>query len=159
MEKRKHKFNIFDVIVILLAAAAAFGIWKIATGGGEVREVTLSFVMQSAPVPEDVADNVAAGDGVYDKESGALIGRVVTCDSRQALYTGTSKSGASATSDYPGFRTLYITCTAEARADSGSFVSGGVTVSAGRKYTLMLPHLYCEAECISVESEELSDGK
>ncbi len=159
MEKRKHKFNIFDVIVILIVAAAAFGIWKIASGGGEDVRAAVNFVMQSAPVPEDVADNVAPGDGVYERESGALIGRVVTCDSRSALYTGTAKDGSSVTSDYPGYKTLYITCTADAGQRGGAYVSGGVTLSAGNKYTLMFPRLYCEAECISVETEALPERK
>ncbi|MBR6916860.1 MAG: DUF4330 family protein [Clostridia bacterium] len=162
METRKHRFNIVDVIVILLvlAAAALIGI-KLFAAEEEQNRVELTFVMQTLQadidtmIPDELSPNVKEGDAVYDAESGRRIGTVVTCDSRPARYTGMSKSGNTVVSDVSGYKTLYITCTAQGYEDPDAYYSDGVMISTGKQYRLMLPDLVCDVECISVESGEI----
>ena len=154
MEKRKHRFNIVDLVLILIIAAlAALLIWRAVSGSSEQTKVGLTYVMQTLQgsvdemIPEEMAGNIQPGDGVFDSESGRRIGTVVTCDSRPAQYTASNGT----VTEVAGYRTLYITCEAEALDEGGKLSVGGVPGSTGKTYTLMFPRLTCGAECISVE--------
>lgn len=151
MEKRKHKFNIVDVIVIvLLAAGVAALVYHFAKGGAPDKTVSLTYVMQTDMVPEELSDNVAVGDAVYDGATGRKIGEVAACDSRPAQHTGTAANGSQVVSEVAGYRSLYVTCEATCPAGGDGFSVDGVAISSGCRYTLMFPSLYCEAECVSV---------
>ncbi len=153
MEKRKHKFNIIDVVVILVIAAAVFFIVRALISKGGENTVGLTYVMQTKHgsvddmIPEEMAANIQPGDAVFEKESGKRIGTVIACDTRPAQYT--SSNGT--VTEVAGYKTLYITCEATALDEGGKLSVNGVAVSTGKTYTLMFPDLYCSAECISVE--------
>ena len=152
MEKRKHRFNFIDaVLIVLIIACAVLIFFKVRGERAAEKNVTLSFVMQSEMISEDMAANVKAGDPVFDRETGVKIGEVSACDSRPAQYTGHSKSGAAVVSEVPGYRSLYITCEASGSDSGDEYKIGGVAISSGKTYSLMMPLLYCEAECIAVE--------
>ena len=155
MEKRKHSFNIVDLVVILITAAlAVLAVFRITGKEGDKTKVSLTYVVQTLQgtvddmIPEEMASNVKPGDGVFDSESGRRIGTVVTCDSRPAQYV--SSNGT--VTEVAGYKTLYITCEAEALDEGGKLSVDGISVSTGKTYTLMFPNLYCRVECISVES-------
>ncbi len=153
-EVRKHRFNIVDVVAILLLGAVIAAFVIRFSDKKEESRVDLVYVMQTLQgsvdemIPEELAGNIEPGDAVYDKDTGKRIGTVLTCDSRPAQYTSASKG---TTSEVAGYRTLYITCEATAEDEGGKYTVGGVAVSTGRTYTLMFPGLCCKAECISVE--------
>ena len=145
METRKHRFNIIDVLALILIAGAIVLLVLHLTGGtGRDEHVKLTFVMETlrdtpdGTVPEGLAANVAPGDAVYDAETGRRIGTVTDCGSRLEI------------SGYEKHYTLSITCEADCVRTS-SYESNGVVISVGRRYTLMLPNLYCRAECIFAE--------
>ncbi len=157
MEKRKHRFNVVDVIVILLIAAAAVLLILGTRPKGETGRISLTYVMQTLQgsvddmIPEEMASNVSAGDDVFDGETGRKIGKVASCDSRPAQYTSATTGNVS---EVAGFKTLYITCEAQATEEGGSYSVGGVAVSTGKVYTLKFANFYCKAECISVDGAE-----
>ena len=153
MERRKHRFNIIDVLFI--AALSALAVFFIIRGaaGGTPKEREVVFVMQTDMISDDLVGKVAPGDAVFDNVSGQKIGVVTTCDTRPAKHTGTSQNGTPVVSEVPGYKTLYVTCSANCPpAEGGAVTSSGVVISAGRRYTLMFPNLYCGAECISVDA-------
>ncbi len=162
MEKRKHRFNIIDVVAILLVAAAvAFAVWHFTRGGGAKGNVRVTFVMQTLEdriedmIPEEserFSGGVAVGDAVFDADTGAVIGTVTDCDSRQAQFTAVAANGVEVKTPVDGYRTLTVTCEADGVAGDGSFKVGGVVITAGKVYTLMFPNLWCRAECILAEA-------
>lgn len=153
MEKRKHRFNIIDaaVIVLLVGAAVLLTLHFVNRRENADKNIPLTFVMQTDMIPEELADNVEVGDPVFDGDSGIRIGVVTECDSRAAQHVGKSKSGASVISDVAGYRQLYVTCEASGNGAEDKFTVDGVMISSGRRYRLMMPSLYCEAECITVD--------
>jgi len=54
-------------------------------------------------------------------------------------------------SEVAGYRSLYITCEATCPAGGDAYEVEGVTISSGRRYTLMFRSLYCKAECLTVD--------
>ncbi len=153
MERRKHRFNIIDVLFIAaVAALAVFLVIRGATGGAK-KESEVVFVMQTDMISDELVGKVAPGDAVFDGETGQKIGEVTACDTRPAKHTGKSQNGTPVVSEVPGYKTLYVTCSATCPpAEGGAVTSSGVVISAGRRYTLMFPNLYCGAECISVDT-------
>lgn len=158
MEKRKHKFNIIDAVVIaLVAAAAALLIYRAVSRGGAEREAKLTFVMQTDMIPEELSDNVAVGDALYDGESGRKIGEVVSCDVRPAQHTGKSKNGTPVISEVASYRQLYVTCETLTTDGGDEYTADGVVISSGKRYKLMFSGLYCEGECITVGISAIED--
>lgn len=153
MEMRKHRFNIIDVLFIIAAVAVVAFIIFHAAKSSPPGEENVVFVMQTDMISDDLVGKVAPGDAVYDGDSGRRIGTVDACDTRPAKHTGTSQNGSVVVSEVPGYKTLYVTVTALCPPPEGGAVrSSGVAISAGRRYTLMFPDLYCGAECISVDT-------
>ena len=155
MEKTKHRFNIIDVIIILLILVTAALLVKIyiIDDAGDVtsKSAAVQFVVCTDTISEELSDNVAVGDKVFDYASGKEIGTVSACDVRNATYSGTSQSGATVVSEIAGSKTLYITVEASASVTDDAYRIGSLPVRVGEKYTFMLPHLYCTGSCISVE--------
>ncbi|MBQ7671401.1 MAG: DUF4330 family protein [Clostridia bacterium] len=152
MEKRKHKFNIIDAIVVLLiVAAVVFAVVKIVKNASDkTADVSLTFVMQTDMIPDELSDNVSVGDPIYDGATGRKIGEVTACDTRPAQHTGSDTNGTPVVSDVPGYKTLYVTCSAICESGDDGYTVEGVQISSGRRYVLMFPSLYCEGECISI---------
>lgn len=155
MEKKKHRFNIIDLVII--AAVVAIGALLVksfifdARNDNKAEKVNLQYVIETDMLSEDLADNVKVGDAVYDYVSGRKIGQVTACDVRNATHIGMSDSGAQVISDVVGYRTLYITVEGQASGTAGGYSVETVAISVGKAYSLMLPDLYCTGSCISAE--------
>ena len=153
MERREHRFNIIDALFIAALAALAVFLAVRAISGAKPDDEKVVFVMQTDMIPDELVGKVAPGDAVFDSESGRKIGVVTACDTRPAKHNGTSQNGTPVVSEVPGYKTLYVTCSADCPPpDGGAVTSQGVMISEGRRYTLMFPNLYCGAECISVDT-------
>lgn len=155
MEKKKHRFNAVDLIILLAVAVSAVLLVKTfvldAKSDVQDKAVKLQYVIETDMISEDLADNVSVGDSVYDYETGRIIGTVTACDVRNATHVGMSSSGAQVVSDVVGYRSLYITVEGEASGGPSGYSVNSVPVSVGEDYALMLPQLYCTGSCISAE--------
>ena len=154
MEKRNHKFNVVDAIVILLMVAViVLAVVRIVKSSSETTsDISLTFVMQTDMIPDELSDNVSVGDAIYDGETGRKIGEVTACDTRPAQHTGSDSNGTPVVSDVPGYKTLYVTCSAVSVYGEDGYTVEGVQISSGKRYVLMFPSLYCEGECISISA-------
>ena len=154
MEKRNHTFNVVDAIVILLMVAViVLAVVRIVKSSSETTsDISLTFVMQTDMIPDELSDNVSVGDAIYDGETGRKIGEVTACDTRPAQHTGSDSNGTPVVSDVPGYKTLYVTCSAVSVYGEDGYTVEGVQISSGKRYVLMFPSLYCEGECISISA-------
>ena len=84
--------------------------------------------------------------------TGRKIGEVTACDTRPAQHTGSDSNGTPVVSDVPGYKTLYVTCSAVSVYGEDGYTVEGVQISSGKRYVLMFPSLYCEGECISISA-------
>ncbi|MBE6562702.1 MAG: DUF4330 domain-containing protein [Ruminococcaceae bacterium] len=155
MEKKKHRFNIVDLVIILVVLGAAALLLRSfvfnAGGDAEGKKINLQYVIETDMISEDLADNVKAGDAVYDYESGRMIGTVTACDIRNATHVGMSDGGVQVVSDIVGYRSLYITVESPATGGPTGYYIDKLSISVGKDYALMLPELYCTGSCISAE--------
>ncbi len=155
MEKTKHRFNFIDVLIIvaILATAAILVKIFIVDDKSEVqnKNAQIQYVIRTDMLSEEMTDNVAIGDVVFDYSSGKEIGYVTACDARGATYTGTSSDGTPVVSEIVGKKVLYITVEASATVYDDGYLVGGVSVRVGEKFGVMLPKLYCDVECIGIE--------
>lgn len=160
MKKSKIKFNIVDFIIILcVVIAAVFLVKNYIIDDAVIEEketVSLQYVIVADMVSEDLIDNVAPGDFVYDKKTGKEIGTVASCDTKSATYVGFSDDGTQTLSEIPGYRSLYITVEVTAKGELGSYSANNVPISAGREYELAFKNFYCIGNCISVEIIEVA---
>lgn len=155
MNRTKHRFNFIDVLIIvtvLIVAAVLVKIYIIDEKNEvQLKNTTVQYVVCTDALSEEISDNVSEGDSVYDYSSKKEIGTVTACDVRTASHTGVSQSGESVVSEMVGYKVLYITVEATATVYDDGYLIGNVPVRAGETLELMLPELYCTAECISIE--------
>ena len=143
---RRAGFNIIDLVVILavlsLIAMVAVAYFSDREDSKTGDAATLQYVIQSDAISEAMADNIAIGDAVFDRDSGREIGRIAAFDVRSAVHTGMNSEGVQVVDEIEGFRVLYITVEADAVFRGDKFTVSGVTVSAGAEYKLMMKNLY-----------------
>lgn len=158
MEKKKIRFNIIDVliIVLVLAAMGVIGYVLLAERGDVVpqnEKVKINYVLMVTEMRAIYAENVKVGDEVYDQESNKYIGKVIQVSTTASKRTGTDrKTGEQVISELENRRDLYITVEAEADHVDNSYVVSGLTVVAGAVVNFISPALAQPANIISVET-------
>ena len=120
--KRVGKFNIIDIIaVILILAVLAFGAWKLlgSSGGGEDGDssmVKVTYVVRAEGVPREVYENCQEHLPSPLMASGALVGGQIESVEMEPYYV-LSSSGEWV--EDPDHVTLYFTATTETPAGEG----------------------------------------
>lgn len=155
MDRTKHRFNFIDVLIIvavLIVTAVLVKIYIIDEKNEvQLKNTTVQYVVCTDALSEEIADNISEGDFVYDYSSKKEIGTVTACDIRTASHTGVSQNGEAVVSEIVGYKVLYITIEGTATVYDDGYLIGNIPVRAGTELELMLPDLYCTAECISIE--------
>lgn len=117
--KRVGKFNIIDIIaVILILAVLAFGAWKLlgssdGGGAGESSMVKVTYVVRAEGVPREVYENCQEHLPSPLMASGALVGGQIESVEMEPYYV-LSSSGEWV--EDPDHVTLYFTATTETPA-------------------------------------------
>ena len=117
--KRVGKFNIIDIIaVILILAVLAFGAWKLlgSSGGGEDGDSSMekvTYVVRAEGVPREVYENCQEHLPSPLMASGALVGGQIESVEMEPYYV-LSSSGEWV--EDPDHVTLYFTATTETPA-------------------------------------------
>ena len=161
MEKKKHRFNAVDavIIVLVLAAVAVLGYVLLVERNGDVgpksEKVKINYVLMVTEMRSIYADNVKVGDDVYDADSDKYIGKVVQVSNTVARRTGTNrKTGEQVISDLENRRDLYVTVEAEADYADNAYSVSGFTTVVGAVVNFITPNLAQPANIISVEPVE-----
>lgn len=119
MEQKARKFNVIDVIaVILIVAVLAFGAWKLLgnRGGGAAGEssmVKVTYVVRAEGVPAEVYENCLEHLPSPLMASGALVGGQIEAVEMEPYYV-LSPDGEWV--EDPEHVTLYFTATTETPA-------------------------------------------
>lgn len=154
MTKKKAKFNIVDLIVILVVIlAAGYGVYAIAGSLGDGGEtVSVEYVIESDVIRKDVVMSVKAGDSVY-AEDGTYMGRVKYCEVVKATKEGVDPHGnvvVTETEDY----TLLLTIDASAVSKKNGYSVSDYRIAMGEGYSLRCPSLWFKGTCISVKASQ-----
>ena len=156
MGKRKIRFNIVDVIIILVLIALALVIYRTVSGGKKAQindAATLRSVYRSDVIPDGLETNFRIGDSVYTDGGKVRLGTISATEVRPAVHMGVnSETGDTVSSDIEGKYTVYVTVDVSAEASGSSYFIDGLEMFVGRHFDAVTPEISCGCECISIET-------
>ena len=157
-KKKTYRFNILDVLLILLAAGIIFVAINIISPMSFIKKLqsdsthTIEYTVEFIGVDEDFIDTIKENDGVMDSVSKNSLGTVVAVDynTHYSELKYDEENHAGKLVDYPDKYNVIVTITAD-----GNYISGeGYNVNAhriavGEKMSLRFPDYVGEGYCIS----------
>ena len=154
MKKKKLRFNLIDLIILLVIAAAVFLLLQVFVFSGnnnqadEVNYTNISYVFEIQKVDSRFEDLVEVGQPVQDAVERRSIGRVtgVQAVPYQEL-TFNAEEGIETAADVENMITLKITVEATAVESDQAFTVDGCIIRVGQQYSLALPNMYCVGYC------------
>lgn len=156
MKKRKIRFNIVDVIIILILIALAFALYSAVSGRKTAQaenHVTLRCVFRTDAVPAGLEANFRVGDALFLDGGKVRLGTVFSAEVRPAVHTGVDReTGEAVFSDIDGKYTVYVTVETDAEKDGSSYFTDGYEIYVGKTLDAVTPMIAFGCECISIET-------
>ncbi len=154
MKKNKIRFNLIDLLIILVIAAVVFLLLYVFVFSGnknqveEVNYTNIRYVFEIQKVDSRFEDLVEVGQPVQDAVERRSIGTVVGVQAvpYQKLVFDSS-TGIEAVADVENMITLKITVEATAVETDRAFSVDGCIIKVGEQYSLALPGMYCVGYC------------
>ena len=160
MRKRKMKFNIMDVLILLVIAAVAAVLLYVfvfsentpmdSLGGTQTTKIT--YVVEIANVDDIYADKISVGDTLIDSSKKMNIGTITAVESQPYVHLGKNlTNGTMELTTVDNRSTIYVTVEADATLSGFSYNVNGYTVYVGQQVHLSLPHFVGSGYCIALE--------
>ena len=141
---KDFRFNLIDVLLILIVIAAAIGLFlslrgrRVVTGRDET--VELVYQIEVAPLREEFRNLVAVGDRLTDPETALTLGEVTNVAYAAYSHIGTDRAtGAEVSTPVPGQYTMTITVKATAVVTDSGYTVGGRAAALGRDLAFRVP--------------------
>ena len=149
---KKAKFNIIDLIVILVAViAVGYGAYAIASGLGSSGEtVSVEYVIESDVIRKDVVMSLSEGDAVY-AEDGTYMGKIKYCEVVPAVKEGVDANGKTVVTETEDY-TLLLTIDVSTVSKKSGYTVEDHMIACGQNYGLRCPSLAFEGVCVSVKT-------
>ena len=153
----KSRFNIVDIIVILIAAAIVFGFfWSFDPfdwfdGGVDFRDAAISYVVEIKGVDNELVSSVRIGDNVIDNVSSDIIGNVTEV-TVQPSYEWVSENGEMIKREMVGKSDMFIEVTARCIYKLGlGYGVNGNQITVGSRLSLRTINFSGVGYCISMK--------
>ena len=153
----KSRFNIVDIIVILIAAAIVFGFfWAFDPfdwfdGSVDFRDTSISYVVEIKGVDNELISAVRIGDNVIDTVSSDIIGNVTEV-TVQPAYEWVSESGEMIKREISGKSDVFIEVTARCVYKSAlGYGVNGNQITVGSRISLRTINFSGVGYCISLK--------
>ncbi len=154
MNKKKIRFNLIDLFIIIVVAAVVFLLLYIFVFSGnktqvdEVNYTNIQYVIEIQNVDKSLEDAVAVGLPVQDAVEKRSIGTVsgVQAVPYQKL-TFNSNTDSETVSEVENKITLKITVEAQAIETDRAFTVGGCVIRVGKEYSIAVPGFYGSGYC------------
>lgn len=158
MSKRKIKFNLVDVLIILLVGAAlsvfayVFLSEKEALPEDSQPEKKIRYVLQTGDVSDEFIGNIKVGDTLYEVETDKVLGKVVAVSSEGTYVTTTNtRDRLQTTSKVEGKSMIFITLEANAKYQKNRYTVNGIDILVGGYIRTISPELNVATNIVSVE--------
>jgi hypothetical protein len=154
MKKNKIRFNLIDLLIILVIAAAVFLLLYVFVFSGnknqaeDVNYTNIRYVFEIQKVDSRFEDLVEVGQPVQDAVERRSIGTVTGVQAvpyQKLVYD--ANTGAEVAADVENMITLKITVEATAIETDRAFSVDGCIIKVGKQYSLALPGMYCVGYC------------
>ncbi len=136
---KKRKFNIIDLIVILvIVAAIAFVGFKFLAPGGTEGTSTETFYVTfyGEEVADFVIDEIELGADVYDEGQEKVIGKVHDIEISDGISYATTDEGQSVITSREGYSALKVVAEVEATEFSNGIIVGSMRYGVGHTMTM-----------------------
>ena len=157
-KKNRHSLpNFFDLIVLLsvlllLAGALFILLYEPEARQGEEKSVIYSVEIKNAA--EGISRRFTVGETLYDTETGAVIGEVISVRAIPATAIIEDKTaGAYVKTAYPGHEDIYVTVRATASVTETAYSFGGCRIAVGAPVQLHTAYLSAAGVCTSLYEE------
>ena len=158
--KRKRKFNIVDLVLVLAIAAVIVAVFFVgnkllgrfesaSSGADRIPvEVTLMF----KELPDSGTGNLAEGDVIRDANSKSPMGQVTEVfyePYSELLFVEGDQGGVMAEKE--GFTNMLVTIRGEATRNERGYYLGGIKVLVGKQLDVWSPEYSGEGWCVSIK--------
>ena len=161
MRKRKMKFNIMDVLILLVIAAVAAVLLYVfvfsentpmaSLGGTQTTKIT--YVVELTGIDDALSDNISVGETMIDAAKKMNIGTIVAVESQPYVYLGKNLTdGTMELTTVDNKSTVYVTVEADATLSGISYSISGYDIYVGEKVYLSLPNFTGTGYCISLKA-------
>lgn len=159
-ERKRGRFNIADVIMILVIVAIAFGIFRLIDPfhwftTNEVRDVSIRYVVKLSGIDDDinVKDTVKNGVAVMNSATEYSMGTVESVKAQDAaVWEYSEESQEMVQKTIEGKSDIYITVTVRATYESGvGYVVNGQRIAVGTLLDLRLSSFVGSGYCVELE--------
>ena len=155
----KYRFNIIDVLLLLVIALSVASILflyfydgKVGEDKADVEQVDIIFTVSRTELPAILRGKINMGDSVLDADGGTALGTVIDVEYTDSVYTGyDSESGVKYEEIYPGKIDVKVRISAKAVIDeNGMYNINGFVLNMGKEADLRFPYYTGRAVCVSV---------
>ncbi|HBR31697.1 MAG TPA: hypothetical protein DD733_06400 [Clostridiales bacterium] len=137
---KKVRFNIIDVIIVILLLAAIAGtIFRDSINGFMKNEKTeeISYTFEIKQADSDMISGLTQGVIFFESESKKEMGRVISVQSKQSYVTEYALDGSIMTLEKAGYNDLIVNAVANGfKSDTGIFTDGNILIVPGKSYQI-----------------------
>ena len=161
MRKRKMKFNIMEVLILLAVAAVAAVLVYVfvlsentpvdSLGGTPTTKIT--YVVELTGIDDALSDNISVGETLIDAAKKMNIGTIVAVETQPYVYLGKNLTdGTMELTTVDNKSTIYVTVEADATLTGIAYSISGYDIYVGEKVYLSLPDFTGTGYCISLKA-------
>ena len=159
--------NLFDAIVVLLVLVVVvmLGVGVRVSdlfGNGEVGTSTVSYTLTISDVDQAYANAIHQGDTIYDVDTGALLGKVVSMPivkphTEIALLSSENGTGIAQETAVPGRVDITVAVRGQVQYQEGKgYFADACAIRVGATYSVRFPNFLGSARCVSFDGVSLS---
>ena len=161
--KRKRKFNIIDLVLVLAIAAIIVAVFFVvnkllgsdspAASGAD--KIQVEFTLRFQEIPDSGTGNLAEGDVIRDANSNSPMGQVTEVfyePYTELLLLEGEQGGVMA--EMEGYVNMLVTVHGEATRDERGYYLGGIKVLVGKQLDVWSPGYSGEGWCMAIKEVE-----
>jgi len=135
VEEKKWKFNVFDIVIILVVLGLAFVAYQLTRHTKNVDTVSQTYQVELQECPEGLSKNVIVGTKIADSVKNYEMGTITKVDVSPSLKLGENRiDGGYNESVVEGAEDIVLTVEAQvANSDTELRVASGYVIKAGKE--------------------------
>ena len=159
--KKKRKFNIVDLVLVLTIAAIVVAVVFVGnkllgdnqTVSSGSEKITIEYSLQFREIPDSGTGNLAEGDVVRDANSKVSMGQVKEIFHEpysELVYAESDGQGYGVMAEMEGYTNMLVTVRGEATKDERGYYLNGVKILVGQQMDVWSPGYSGQGWCVAI---------